>query len=125
MSTWSVPPRPVRIALAGGEWIDVKAQLNHGEHNGILERCYVTTPDGDLQRHPFKLMHAIITAYLIDWSATDLPILGASPDVIDLALQQISQEKFLEVQTAVEAHAAQLERERLEKKTAPAGASAS
>jgi hypothetical protein len=125
MSSWMVLPRVVRLPLSNGDWVDVKAQLNHGEHQAVLERCYVLTPDGDVQRQPFKIVQATVVAYLVDWSATDLPIRGAAPALVEQALNSISQERFTEIRQAIDAHAEAIERERDEKKSIPTGSVAS
>ena len=125
MSQWMVLPRIVRLPLGDGEWIDVKAQLNHGESQDVLERCYVVTDTGDVQRKPFRIAQATVAAYLVDWSATDLPIRGEPVSVIDQALNAISQEKFKEIQQAIDAHSDAIDRARQEKKTALSGSAAS
>lgn len=125
MAHWMVLPRVVRLPLSDGEWIDVKAQLNHGEAQGVLERCYEAGADGELRQKPFRIVQATITAYLIDWSASDLPIRGEPVSVIEQALNTISQERFKEIQQAIDAHSEAVDRERQEKKTTPIGSGAS
>lgn len=124
MSQWMVLPRVVRLSLSDGDWIDVKAQLNHGESQDVLERCLISKGD-DVQFVRVKYIQSTIVGYLVDWSATDLPIRGEPVSVIDQALNSISQERFDEIKRALDAHTDALSREREEKKRALSGSAVS
>src|SRR5262245_15946049 len=120
-----VQPQIVRLPLADGQWVDVKARLNHGEHTALYQRLYVETPDGDLRRDPMAWADSLIAAYLIDWSALDLPIRGASVADVLSALKVIDHDDFVEIKDAVEAHVNAIAAERAEKKRARIGGGAS
>lgn len=119
------PLHPVRLPLSDGEWIEVKAQLNHEEHQDLMEAFYVTSERGELLRQPQKWADAIVVAYLVDWSLTTTVIRGRPRAEIQSALNNLEQESFREIQDAIEAHADRIAAERAEKKTIPSGGHAS
>jgi hypothetical protein len=126
MPSYIVPPITKRLTLPCGEWIDVKARLNHGEYQDMMERCYRLGDDGLLQRVPFKYNEAQMTAYLVDWSLTGpddqvIPIRGAAPDVVLSTIRMLEQWIVREMHTAIDAHVTDAREAAAVKKTTPTG----
>jgi hypothetical protein len=125
-----IPTEPVRVTLSDGQWIELKERLNHGEHQQMMERLYLTLENGDLRRQPLKWADVLVTTYLVNWSYTDpsgrpIVIRGISRNDLQSTLDNLDQEIFQEILDAVEAHASRMAAERAEKKTTRRGDGAS
>lgn len=104
-----VKPEIVRLPLSGGQFIDVKGRLSHGEREDMLASISTATPDGSstLDRKSFRTIQVV--TYAVGWSLTDddRPVL-ISPDVamkdrIDI-IRSLSVERFNEIHKAIMAH---------------------
>lgn len=125
-----VTPGTTRLALSNGDFLVVKQRLNAGETMDLFERA---APDVDLtapgalgKLPPARVGMAIITAYLLDWSLTDLegavmPIRGVSADEKASALRLLDFDTLIEIMNAITAHDAATRQE----KKHPGSASAS
>jgi hypothetical protein len=102
----------VRVALSDGDWIELKQELNAGEHLDMITTSTVVV-DGELRPDYRMLSLARILAYLIRWSFTGrhgeaLPY--ALDDPIDLrraTLRELTPATYRELVAAVDAHEAQ------------------
>jgi hypothetical protein len=131
MNLMSRFPRPETavLTLANGDQLTVKRRLTAGEQMDAYARMY-TEQDGRRFVDPLVSGLAMIEAYLLDWSLTDdeghpVVILRQPRDVLVGALRNLDYPSYIEVKEAIEAHEARINRERVEKKTDPAGALAS
>ena len=116
-----VQPRTTRLNLSDGAWVEVKEVLNHGEYHDIFERVHLAAGSDDLRRQSMRLETAMITAYLVDWSLTALPIRDLAPAEMEQRLRQIHQEEFQELSAIVSAHIHAVEEARAEKKRIRSG----
>jgi hypothetical protein len=125
-----VTPGTTRLALSNGDFLIVKQRLNAGETMDLFERAApdvdLTTPGALGRLPPAKVGMAIITAYLLDWSVTDLegqviPIRTASAEAKESALRLLDFDSLIEIMNAITAHDAASRQE----KKHPDGASAS
>ena len=118
-----VAPGTARLALSDGDWLIVKQKLNAGETMDLFERAApgvdVTAPLAVVlsKLPPAKVGVAIVTAYLLDWSVTDLegaviPIRGASPEEKAAALRLLDFDSFIEIVNAVSQHDAAMRQEK-------------
>jgi len=115
-----VQPEVVRLTLSDGDFIDVKRELTAGEHRRVLARMVKTMPAGKAaELDPEQVGKARILEYVLGWSLTDNH--GKPVEFSEGALDGLDQDTYREIQTAIEAHEAQLEREREAKKKTTAG----
>jgi hypothetical protein len=116
-----VTPGTTRLALSNGDFLVVKQRLNAGETMDLFERA---APDVDLtaagalgRLPPAKVGMAIIPAYLLDWSLTDLegrviPIRGVSAEETEAALRLLDFDTLIEIMNAITAHDAATRQEK-------------
>lgn len=127
-----VAPGTKRLTLANGDFLIVKHRLNAGETLDLFDRAAPemdATQPGTLtlaKASPTTVGLAIVTAYLLDWSFTDLegaiiPIRGASAEEKTAALRLLDFDSLVEVMNAITAHDAAIRQE----KKLPSSASAS
>jgi hypothetical protein len=130
MPSQFVPAETVRLPLPDGQWVDVKECLNHAEHQRMYEALYAEDHSGEIVRQPFKVGDALVLAYLVEWSFTNLderPALlrGRPREEREAMIGNLYQDYYLEVKDAIEAHHAAVSRDRAEKKRRRIGADAS
>jgi len=131
MGDWFVRPETTRLELSDGQWILVKRRLNAGEQRAAFRRQYTPNPDtGKLQVNPDGIGIAMVTAYLIDWSLTDhrdAPVeIAQQPfEVVLAALDNLEDDRFDEIKTAIEAHDAAQRKAREQEKKLRAGVTTS
>ena len=112
-----VRPDEVTIPLTHGDTITIRRELTHGETMAGYRQAYLKQPDGTYVRDPLASGMALVTAYLIDWTFKGdgdrvVPIKGLSlPELID-TLNAIDNAAFIEILQAIQAHEAQLAREK-------------
>ncbi len=98
---WFVEPDVKRLPLEGGEWVDVKVRLTHGEREKMIKASMGDT-GADMRT-------LIVLTYLVAWSITrnGKPI-DMSPDVPAdrrvAVLRSLSVEAFDAVHAAIDAH---------------------
>lgn len=105
-----VDPEPVRLPLSGGQFIDVKRWLNHGESDEMWARMspYVV-PGEPLKLDRREVRTAKVLAYLLGWSLTrkGVPV-PMSPEMSDAdraaAVNALHPDRFIEIFLAVDAH---------------------
>lgn len=107
-----VRPESVRLDLTDGNYLIVKKRLNHGEQTEMFKSLYVAGIDGSLHANPLRVGMARILAYLLDWSATSLPIRGKSPNDVEAILNSFESEDVAVIRAAIDNHIAQMEAER-------------
>jgi hypothetical protein len=110
------------LPLSDGAWIIVRRRLNHGEQTDMFARLYIAGVDGQFRSNPFKQGMATVTAYLLDWSRTDQPIRGLTPEQLEPILRGLAVESFAEIRKAVEAHELTQEKAREVAKNGTGGA---
>lgn len=130
MASRVVRPETKKLNLSDGDWLLVKKRLNHGEQQAAFARRYVSDVLGN--RVNLKLVGMeTVTAYLLDWSLTDLddqviPIRGRPLEDVEAALNSFDPTTFAEIRDAIEAHEKAVALALAEqKKTIPAGESES
>lgn len=105
-----VDPEPERLTLSGGQFIDVKKKLNHGEREDMFAEMSIDGAPGEptrLDRRNFRTVKVL--AYLLGWSlmhngkpqaySEQMPE-SARRDV----LRGLSPERFEEIFKAISAH---------------------
>jgi len=112
-----VTPAEVRLPLSAGDYLIVKSRLNAGE---TLE-MYARMRGADEKVDPLKFGHAIIQAYLLDWSITDdagrvVSVRDQPPEVVAGALTNLEYPDYQEILEAIQAHEAAIAAARQEKK---------
>lgn len=108
-----VVPKVVRLPLSDGDYVDVKATLNAGEYQDLLERVTVPTGAGGVvQVDRSKLGIERLVASVVGWSFVD-PTGQPIPYSIDLpdaqrrdALRSVDSGTLVEMITALDAHEA-------------------
>ena len=121
-----VDPEEVRLPLSEGDYIDVKKTLNAGEYRKLLYDQFKDT-DGDkvIVDHA-KIGISKVLAYVLGWSFVGKsgqpePYNLEQPEEIRRALiDNLDQETYRELLTAITAHEDAQERALAAKKNAPA-----
>lgn len=115
-----------RLTLSDGDWLEVKTRLSIGGLRALQVRKYEVDPKtGTMQLRLDALGIVDVAAYLVDWSFADLPIRGASLDVIEAAVRNLDPDDFVEVEAAVDTHVAAVATERAALKKTSGGGPAS
>lgn len=71
INSWFVEPAVVRVALAEGEWLDLKRELTVGESMAVQQRLIKTVrTDGRVEPDLKEVWKANICAYIVGWSLT-------------------------------------------------------
>lgn len=127
--SWFVVPETKRLALPGGQFIDVKKRLTYGEdraaHAAIIKEM---RQDGRITPDMEMIELAQVAAYLVDWSLADG---SGTPVEIDTeakkiaALQALAPEKFALIKEAIDAHVDAAEKARSAEKNGQAGGNTS
>jgi hypothetical protein len=128
-------PATDRLELTQGDYLLVKQDLTAGEYRELLRASTrpvtMTTATGatpTLELDPVAAGVALVVAYLLDWSFTDvdgkkIPIADQPPAVVKAALDYIDSDAYMEVQQAIQRHqaarAAQLAEEKKTRSGAP------
>lgn len=108
-----VTPGTTRLPLSHGDFLIVKQRLNAGETMDLFEHAApeidLTAPGAVGKLPPAKVGMAIVTAYLLDWSLTDLegsviPIRGGSTEDKAAALRLLDFDSLIEIMNAITAH---------------------
>lgn len=126
-----VKPEPVRLALSGSQYIDVKKRLNHGEREDMLARMAPhITPGAPFQLERREVRTAKVLAYLLGWSLMDngkpAPYGIEMPEGARLdMLRSLDPDRFDEMYDAIDAHETKEAEERSALKNVQAGESPS
>jgi hypothetical protein len=90
-------------AEGDADYIDVKRELNAGEHRKVLSRMARDfTPGDKLQLKIEEVGLTKLSAYIIGWSFTDAE--GQPVPVSDSAIDNLDQDSYQELIAAVDAH---------------------
>lgn len=111
-----VQPEVVRLDLSDGDWLDVRKELSTGEARRAMAKTIKTMrADGRIEPDLEMLGRAEIAAYIVDWSFVD----GHDKRVpfMDAAMDNLTQDAYSEIETAVRAHIAAVEDERKNSKS--------
>jgi hypothetical protein len=124
---WFTKPEIVRLPLSGGQFIDVKKRLNHGEREGLFARWSpLVTPGEPMRMDRREVRTAKVLAYLVGWSATldgqPIPYGLEMPDAVRLdTLNSLDADAFSAIHDAIEGHEEAQARERAAQKKIPSG----
>ncbi len=98
-----VKPEIERLQLRGGQFVDIKKRLNHGEREDI----YAVISAGGSGRHQVRTLEAM--AYIVGWSLTDngSPV-AMSPELPEQVrigtIRNLSTQRFDEIHKAIIDH---------------------
>jgi hypothetical protein len=125
-----VRPTSRRLVISGNDWLQVKDRLTHGEQQDAFARRYVANAFGGHAVNLRAQGMEKVTAYLLDWSLTDLQehvieIRGKSIADVESALNSIDPESFAEIFNAINTHEAAMAAAREQEKKLPATESGS
>ncbi len=106
-----VQPEIVRLELSEGDWLEVRKELSTGEARRAMAKTIKSMrADGRIEPDLEMLGRAEISAFIVDWSFVDAN--DKRVPFSDAALDNLTQDAFLEIETAVRAHMAAVEVER-------------
>lgn len=125
-----VRPEVVRLQLSGGDFIDVKKELNTGESRRVFARmARDMTPGQNVQLDPQQVGMAKVVEYLIGWSFTDdngKPVeLPESPEMKEAVISNLHIDDWNEIRQAIDAHEDRVDAQRAQEKKAHAGVNSS
>jgi len=112
------------LPLDEGHTVTVRRRLNYGEQSEMFARMYAPGADGRLHVDVLKSDTALIHAYVLGWTLTDLD--GAplpcpadlDPDGFEAVLRELDPEDVGAIKRAIDAHAtAEAEARAAEKKS--------
>src|SRR5262245_25372664 len=114
-----VEPEVARLQLRGNQFIDVRRELNAGEQRRLFASMVKdgATEAGERAKlDPERVGITRIMAYLLGWSFTDAS--GRPVPVCEAAVDNLTQDRYREISTAIDVHENEQESRRaLEKKT--------
>jgi hypothetical protein len=113
-----VAPIPERLPLSGGQYVDIKRRLNHGETEDMFARM-APHAGGPVNRREVRT--AKILAYLIGWSlmrdGVPVPMSPELPESSRLdTIRSLDPDRAMEIHQAIEAHEQQMDAAREEQK---------
>jgi hypothetical protein len=118
-----VQPEIVRLELSEGDWLDVRRELSTGEARRAMARTIKSMrADGRIEPDLEMLGRAEIAAFIVDWSFVDAN--DKRVPFTDAALDNLTQDAYAEIETAVRAHMAAVEEERGKAKSGSSSKSA-
>lgn len=117
-----VTPEPFRLTLSGGQYVDIRKRLNHGE----TEDMYARMSPHALLLDRRQVRTAKLLAYIIGWSltidGTPVPMSQDLPeDVRNDTLRNLDPDRALEIYTAIETHEEAMATARAEEKKLQGG----
>jgi hypothetical protein len=120
-------PDLTTLPLSDGETIRVRNRLSAGEQRVYFARKYLINAEGKATVNVFQHGLALVTAFLVDWSARDdsgakIEITGISVDDLTAILDRLDPDSYQEILDAIQAHVERQDAARAEKKTIPGGA---
>jgi len=104
-----VKPQTVRLELSDGDWIEVKKELNAGEHRRVFGRLVKDMRAGErAQLDPEQVGLTKVVEYLVAWSLEDN---GKPVEVTEGAINSLDAQTFGEIVKAIDAHEAAVDAE--------------
>lgn len=111
----------VRLPLAGGEWIDVKAELNAGEarrvFSSLVKEMHAGAP---MELDPEKVGLTKVVEYVVGWSLLNYQ--KRPEPVSESAINGLDQDTYNDIVAAVDTHDAACEAVRTARKNGQGGA---
>lgn len=118
-----VKPKTVRIDLSDGDWIEIKRELNAGEHREIFGRMVKEMRAGERATIDPELVGLTkLVGYIVAWSFEDN---GKPVEVSADAIKSLDVETFAELSAAIDKHDEAMDAEIEARKNVPAGESPS
>ncbi len=118
-----VKPKTVRLDLSDGDWVDVKRELNAGEHRRVFSRMVKEMRAGEKTTiDPEQVGLSKLVEYIVDWSFEDN---GKAIPVSASAFNALDAETFTELVKMVDTHEEAVEAEIEARKNDQAGEKAS
>jgi len=118
-----VQPEIVRLDLSDGDWLEVRKELSTGEARRAMAKTIKSMrADGRIEPDLEMLGRAEIAAFIVDWSFVDAN--DKRVPFTDAALDNLTQDAYAEIETAVRAHIAAVEEERGKAKSGSSSKSA-
>lgn len=118
-----VKPQTVRLELSDGDWIEVKKELNAGEHRRVFGRLVKDMRAGErAQLDPEQVGLTKVVEYLVAWSLEDN---GKPVEITEGAINSLDAQTFGEIVKAIDAHEAAVDAEIEARKNAMDGEKAS
>ena len=112
-----VQPEITRLPLSGGDWIDVKKQLNAGEQRRVFGRLVKAMHFNEkTEINPEQLGRSKLAEYIIGWSFVDAN--GSPVPFSEAAIDNLETDTYRELVTAVDEHEARIDEERAAEKNA-------
>lgn len=119
-----IQPDVTRLPLSDGHWIDVKTELNAGEARRVFTNVVKTMHAGErVELDPELVGKTRLVEYIVAWSFTDAE--GKPVPFSASALDNLDQDTYTEISTAVDAHDEAAEKARVARKNVPGTAKAS
>ena len=101
----------VRLPLSEGDYVDVKKELTAGEMRRVFAKQLKPSALGEpTLLDPEQVGRAELSEYVLAWSFVDAQ--GKPVPVSDAAIDMLDVDSYRELQTALDAHKAQVEREK-------------
>lgn len=118
-----VRPQTVRLELSDGDWIEVKKELNAGEHRRVFGRLVKDMRAGErAQLDPEQVGLTKVVEYLVAWSLEDN---GKPVEITEGAINSLDAQTFGEIVKAIDEHEARVDAEIEARKNATDGEKAS
>jgi hypothetical protein len=116
-----VLPEQERLPLSGGEWIEVKRELNAGEQRHVDACRFKQTRVGELPTLDYERVGTTrILAYVTGWSMVGFD--GRPEPFDESGLHQLDMDTYLEIERAIDAHEGRISARREARKNARDGA---
>jgi hypothetical protein len=92
-----------RITLSGGEWIDIKSELNAGEARRVFSSLIKEMNAGErMKLDPDRVGLTKLLGYLVGWSLLNSE--GRPEPLDESAIDNLDRDTYAEIVEAVEAH---------------------
>lgn len=119
-----VKPNTVRLDVSGGDWIEVKRELNAGEHRRIFGRMVKEMRAGQSATlDPEQIGLTKLVEYIVAWSFEDER--GKPVDVSESAINNLDSDTYGELVKLIDDHETAVEAEMVARKNDQAGEKAS
>ena len=110
----------VRLPLSGGEWLDVKSELNAGEARRIFSTLVKEMNAGEVTKlDPERVGLTKLVEYVVGWSLLNKR--GQPQAISESAFNALDQDTYAELIAAVDAHDARVETIRAARKNGQGG----